>query len=288
MEFKPIKKIFIPFDFSSNSRMAFEYAAAMSERINSRILIHHVCKVPIVSANEYVVTDLQAQIATDVKTEMEQVILDLKKDHPGVMIEKSLSTGLIVDEIINASASSGADMIVMGTRGAHGIGSNVFGSNTASVIGKSSIPVLAVPLEAKYKSFSRVVFATSFLENDFQTLFQLTELLKPFNPEIEVLHVEERGEQSVLDQLMKDFSSQVKMNIPYKHISFKLIEGHNIEHALEEYVESRGVDLLAVASRRKNFFERFTESSMSRKLAFHTRIPLLVFHSFNKTSYPLL
>ena len=99
---------------------------------------------------------------------------------------------------------------------------------------------------------------------------------------------EERWEQPVLEHAMKEFSSQVKTNIPYKHISFKVIEGHNIEYALEEYVESRNVDLLAVASRRKNFFERFTESSMSRKLAFHTRIPLLVFHSFNKTSYPLL
>ena len=150
------------------------------------------------------------------------------------------------------------------------------------------MPVLAVPAEAKYTSIKRVVFATSFLENDFQTLFQLTELLKVFTPEIEVLHVEERGEQPTLDQMMKEFSDQVKTNIPYKQITFKVIEGHNIEHALEEYVESRNIDLMAVASRRKNFFERFTESSMSKKLAFHTRIPLLVFHSFNKTSYPLL
>ena len=179
-------------------------------------------------------------------------------------------------------------MIIMGTRGAHGLGSKIFGSNTADVIVKSSLPVLAIPSEAKYASIKRVVFATSFLENDFQTLFQLTELLKPFNPEIEVLHVEERVEQPVLEHMMKEFSSQVKTNIPYKQITFKVIEGSNIEHALEEYVEAVKVDLMAVASRRKNFFDRFTESRMSKKLAFHSRIPLLVFHSFNKSSYPLL
>lgn len=288
MEWKSVKRLLLPYDFSENSKKATEYALAMAEKINCRIIIQHVFKIPLVVANEYTVSEVNKKFLDESKAELDKVANNLRNQRPEIKIETSFSSGDVVDEILNTASEKGSDMIIMGTQGACGIGENLFGSNTAEVIAKSSIPVLAVPKEAQYKPVKRVVFATSFLENDFQTLFQLTELMKPFNAEIEILHVEEKGEKASLQQHMEEFSQQVSTSILYKNISYKIIQGDNIEHALESYVEAEQVDLLAIASKRRNFFERITEKSLSRKLAFHTRIPLLVFHSYNRTGYPIL
>lgn len=45
--------------------------------------------------------------------------------------------------------------------------------------------------------------------------------------------------------------------------------------------------MLAVATRRRGFFEKLTSKSLTRKLAFHSHLPLLAFHARNVPSTPL-
>jgi nucleotide-binding universal stress UspA family protein len=46
---------------------------------------------------------------------------------------------------------------------------------------------------------------------------------------------------------------------------------------LDSLVNDRKADLLAIATRRRNIFEKLYNPSITRKLAQYTRIPLLAF-----------
>ncbi len=76
----------------------------------------------------------------------------------------------------------------MGTKGASGLRKYVLGSNTASVIEVSHVPVLAVPELGEFKSFKNVVYATD-LRNVQKELKTLIPYLEEFNSTVHLLHV---------------------------------------------------------------------------------------------------
>src|SRR5690606_8305375 len=79
-------------------------------------------------------------------------------------------------------------LIVMGTRGARELRKYVLGTNTASVIEASHVPVLAVPELGEFKSFDNVVYATDLKDVD-RELQILLPYLEKFNSTVHLLHV---------------------------------------------------------------------------------------------------
>lgn len=179
------------------------------------------------------------------------------------------------------------DMIVMGTKGASGITEILIGSNTADVIEKCPCPVLAVSSDAVYKQPAKIVFATNYADNDFQTIYVLAEMFKQFNPEIIILHVEVTGDHKAENRMLDWFKGQVQTNIPYDNFNFQLTKGDNVVNAVHEYVASNNIDLISVSTRKRNFFDKLTSRSDTKKLAYRIDTPLLAFHAQAVSSTPL-
>jgi hypothetical protein len=140
--------------------------------------------------------------------------------------------------------------------------------------------VLAVPEAASLKDIRRILFATNYADNDFQSLFLLTEIFKDWNPEIFVVHAEEGRNERAENRQFEWFKGQVMTSISYDRFAFHLIDGSKSpEHAVSDFASRNDVDLISVSTRRKNLFEKVVSRSVSRKLAYHTHIPLLAFHT---------
>ncbi|HRP54789.1 universal stress protein [Agriterribacter sp.] len=54
------------------------------------------------------------------------------------------------------------------------------------------------------------------------------------------------------------------------------LSGNDFENAIEQYINTNGIKLLAMVTYQRSFFERLFYPSISKKMSYHTKIPLLV------------
>jgi len=278
-KFNPVRRILVPTDFSPNAEHALGYSASIAAALKSKLVLFHTVRVPVVVMNETVVVAKDDELVKDSDSKLAILKSRIISKQPDADIETRTSVGFAVDEILNDGAHGKPDMIIMGTRGAHGLSEMIFGSNTAAVISRSECPVLAVPHDAKTGSINSIVFATNYGENDFHAIFLLTELFKPWHPEIIILHASDGSQPQIETEFFERFEAEVRSLIPYDKYDFKLIEGPSAEDVVSDFATHNSVDLISVSKRKRTLFERLISVSMTRRLAYHAHIPLLVFPS---------
>ncbi len=87
---------------------------------------------------------------------------------------------LVVDEALSLIADYKIDIVVMGTHGASGITELILGSNTASVIEKAPVPVLAIPANAVYTGINNVVYAYDEIKSGLPSFQRLLAICRRY------------------------------------------------------------------------------------------------------------
>src|SRR5205085_5475679 len=98
-----------------------------------------------------------------------------------------------------------------------------------------------------------------------------------FKAQINVLHIS-AGQTLDEKNLLKNFMDKVNSKIPYFNLSFQLLNGDDIEEKIEEYLEQDSCNLLAMSTHERSLMEKLFGKSVTKKMAYHTKIPLMVFH----------
>lgn len=269
-------KFLIPIDFSSDARNASEYAAHLAQASGSALSFLHVIN-PVINDNLMLTEEFE-----NMKKEIQRELLawhQAIQHRYNIPCSGTTVIGKIKEEIIKASQDQAADFIIMGTRGASGIQKLFFGSNAASVIEESERPVLAIPEDVTFTPPKRIVYATDYQNSDLDALRQLTVLAKPFQSAINVVHIireEERSgtELSVIDY----FSDLVKKNIVYPNITCEVYRHDNPMKGIEGFAKKKKADFLVLATQKRTALQRVFDKSITKEIAYHTRIPLLSFH----------
>lgn len=276
-ESKPIRKLLVPTDFSAASTKALQYAALLSKSTGAKIILLHVNELPALMTNEQALATDYTIIEKDIKANLERQKHDLEKEH-GVVVECHTVLGLAIPEIRDEVEREAVDLVIMGTKGAHGWKELFIGSQTSKVVERCKCPVLVLPEKAEIRIPAKIAFATNFNDHEMQALFLLVELMKPFRPEFMAIHVADSHDERLEQQKLEWFRSQVQSSISYDRFSFYELQGSSVEHALENFVNEHKVDLLSSAKRKRHFFDRLTTRSLTTDLAHHLSVPLLVFH----------
>jgi nucleotide-binding universal stress UspA family protein len=275
-----MKKILVPTDFSKNSENALDYAIELAQNEETTIILLHSFYVMYTSPEipmEFIVEQSSA-IQKDADTRLAELSKKTEK-YDKIKCETISMEGFIVDSILTLVKKRKIDLVVMGTKGASGIAEMLIGSNTAKVIVKAICPVIAVPEKAKFEGIDKVAYATNYLSSDITMLKKLVEFTKRFKAKIEIIHIADGECQYAYEEnLLEKFSKKVKHKITYKAISYQLLFGEDVENKLEQYIKKEAINLLALSARKGNLFERIFRGSLTKKLAYHTSIPLIVFH----------
>lgn len=283
----PLRKILVPTDFSITSVRAMNYAASLAQNLNSELVIFNVIDVPIVSSGDMVFVVDYSELEKGAVNELENERLKLLSQYGKLNVSISHATGVAAQEILDKSLKENFDMVVMGSNGISGLAETVFGSVTKNVIANCTCPVLTVPSSAPDTQPKKVVFATNFDEHELQSLFLLVEIVKPFDAEINILHVGEIKDMKHQDQLLTYFRGQVRTNINYEKIRYHLIGGDDTFEAINKFINENKVDWFAIAKRKRNFFDRLTTRSLTNQIHHNAHLPMLVFHTTNKSGTPL-
>jgi nucleotide-binding universal stress UspA family protein len=112
-----------------------------------------------------------------------------------IRVEFEIGEGQAVAEILAAVATTGSDLIVMGTHGRSGFERLVLGSVTEKVLRKASCPVLTVPPRVADELLQppalprRIVCGVDFSQNSMEALSLAMLLTQEADARVTILHV---------------------------------------------------------------------------------------------------
>jgi nucleotide-binding universal stress UspA family protein len=274
-----MKKIIAAVDFSEPSVNAAKYAIQLASDItDSAVTLYYVYETIVAGSDGTPLLidpgarkNVAIMALNNLKKEMEAI--------SKVPVDVVAEEGRLAPCLEKYVKQYEADLIVMGITGSSKIEQLIIGSNTLNVISKDICPVFIIPGSASYKKIDRAVF-TSDLKNVESTtpLRPLKKVLDLLQPELYVVHVTpthtavpeaELEEKKKLDPLLKDYNP---------HFFFVLEE--DFTAAVDKFAEECSADIIITVPRKHTFLSSLFKSSNTKKLAYHSSLPILALHSW--------
>ena len=295
-EAKPEKKerhILVPVDFSVQSEKACKMAVNIAVKLNVKLMFIHCYINPLIHSIPF--SDIYAYDSS-LLARMEYSEENANKDFQAFVKKmaneigqekwKSVSPEFIIksgypeDDILAFAQKQHSQLIVMGSAGKEAP-YGTLGSIAADIMYNATMPVLIVPEDTPEETlgnFSSVLYATNFDEKDFVSLNKLMLLLKPFNIKLKCVHVgQPHGDGWDIARLegMKDV-----LHEKYKNSEFQchLIVGRDILESIEKYIKEEKIEIISLTTHKRSMITRLFNPSLAKRMIFHTKTPLLVFH----------
>ncbi len=279
-----MKNILIPTDFSDNSWNAIKYAVKLYKKTRCSFHLLHVSNV-----NAYLGGELSS-ISSSAMVLENNVIIDAKKslqtlvkkiDSISLNIKHNFIThvedGFLIDAIKDKVEENKIDLIIMGTKGASGIKEAIIGSNTGDVITRVKCPVVVVPEEAIYIRPREIAFPTDYnMSYSSKILDTLLNVARIHESSIRIVHIRKREEKLTEEQetnkgILHDYFKD------HDH-SFDTITCNRLENALQDFTESRNIDMISMVAKNLNFFQQLLFKPTVEDISYHIKLPFLVLH----------
>lgn len=266
-----IKTILFPTDFSDNAENAMTFAIKIAMKTKARLVLLNSYELPY--SDTVMTTSLIDVMRRNSEEQLEDIKGRLAVSHSDLDVTTISSMNNAIRAIRNTASTEKADLIVMGTKGATGLQEVLIGSNTASVLSNSQVPVLAIPENSHYHDVKKIAYACDLhkMENSW-VLEYLSSICKIMEAEIHVLcyNIDEGSncpDRAMIEEGLKD----VKF-IYHSEDSSDLIA------SLENYVDEQDIDMIVMFKRKYGFIERIFHRSMTNQMAYHTKVPLMALH----------
>lgn len=277
-----MKKILFPTDFSDKANNAFIYALKWADKYEAEIVTLHVYELPVLDMSYVDVPIYQAEVYQSLELNSFEnfkdqipVLREIAKVHglEHIPIKNVLLSGDLVSNILQLVASEHINFVVMGTSRVSGFKEMFLGTNTASVMTGSEAYVIGIPDDSCYQPIHKICFTTQYSEEELEGLRKLLPIAKKFDAEIECIYIQNEDNE-VKDVIIADW----KVLFASEKVHFNTVVRDNVEDAILEFIASKDIDLLAVAKHKRGFWDSLFHSSLTKKLAMHIHIPLLVLH----------
>lgn len=276
-----MKKILVPTDFSPNAVRAIDYAVQIAKLNQATIHIIHACDHLYALDMGYVLSkeDYNKKI-TDEAFDKLEIIKKSIEETEKVLVNTQLYSGAVNDTILVAAQEHNAEIIIMGTLGVSGLKDKIFGSKTASLIGNSTVPILAIPLEYDWSLPSKFLLAINHFDEVSEVLYPAFDLAKAFNAEVRLTVFTDEGSVAASDYLEDareiNFAEE-KLRRKYINLVIKTehLYGRHFEESINDYIGTNQIDLLVMTTHKRSFLESIFNRSITRKMSYHSKVPIL-------------
>ena len=274
-----MKTILVPTDFSKTAGNAAEYAAHFAKDVKAKILLLHAYHIPVPVSEAPVIVISQEELQKKNEAHLKKEAAHLKKIS-GVEVTYKAKMGFAVDEIVEEEKN--AALIVMGMQGASKLSEALMGSITTSTLRKTQAPVLVIPENVKYTKPEKIVLACDYdPRTDTHTLDALKALMKTFSSKVYVVNVKQKKESVSVDEAIAGVKLESKLN-DVEHVHY-FPEKEDPVEGINEFVKDKKADMVAIIPHRYNLLERLFHKSISKKMAFHTHVPMLALPDNHKS-----
>jgi len=277
-----MKKILVPTDFSGNANKALDYAIELAALSKAEVMILYASQVNDSSIAFPINMEYVPYVGNGEEVNRKlSVLKEQKSGNSEVNISTHLYAGFILESILKASDDLGADLVVMGTLGDSGAMEKLFGSVTAAVIGKTKIPVLVIPLMAEWSLPKKILFAINDFDEDPGRIDMLIRIADLFNAEIEIAVFIDEDTADAAEYMEKArgisfYEDKINDHFGSHKIKATRLYGSKLQDSLDDYIKSQQADILAMVTHKRNLLEQIFTLSITKKISYHTDIPLLV------------
>jgi nucleotide-binding universal stress UspA family protein len=270
-----MKQILCPVDFSETSLNALEYAVSIAEKHRADLSLVYVFTEDYY--NEQLtegVKDYQ-EYEEEFKSRLEVIAEEIKSKK--FSCTAHVLSGNFLKSIENFIPLKSIDFVVVGTKGLGDVFDKIVGSNTIKLIDNLDIPILVVPKKASFEGLKKVVFATSYRDEDKIALRKLSEFSAPFESAITVLHLSKR-DNLIEEVLLSNFKEELKALIDCDNISFDTkTYSENLVLGIDKYMSEEQSNVLAILMEKRNLVDRLFHKSVTKELSYMMDYPILIY-----------
>ncbi len=260
-----MKDFIIPVDFSETSLNAVRYAADMlGGKKDSHVILYNMFKHEDDSATA-------GSYLESLKAELQQKGVD------NVELVKELGSDLI-DNLGRLAYQKAAEMIIMGITEKEEWRQLLLGSNTVRMAEQSVCPVMIVPQHARFNGINNIALTSDFKNVDDTTpVLAINTILELFNSSLHIVNVDNEHYVSLTDEYLAE---RAKMQMLFSQFNpeFYFIGINDFYEAIEEFVKSKNIDMIIVMPKNHRFINSIFSTSHTKKLAFHSSVPILAAH----------
>ena len=265
-----IKTILFPTEFSIRSKKALQQAISFVKDSAMELVIYHVYHRPGAD-------DEKSRSLEEKEKSVEHAVNNLKRAYPELAevdhtFEKEL--GISTDNIIAMAKKVNANMIIMATKGAKGFG-ELWGSKTASIVESVDIPVLVIPDNARLQNNGRIALAYDYRieinKSILETFVATAERLKA-NVDVVSINLDEHSLDEEKVRVRHQLQKQLE-NIPH---TFSYTHHANVEEGIMQYCHYNNIGMICIIPKSYGFLQELFHESLTKKMVFHSDIPLLV------------
>ena len=277
-----MKTILVPTDFSEVATNAAKYAISFANDVNAKkIILYNAYQPPPILPEAAVPAMPIMEVSTmkDISDKgMREFQRKLQEECP-TEIQLDIMTGfsILLSDINEVCENADVDLIVMGITGTSRIEEILIGSTALSVVKQTTVPVIIVPGEAKFSSVKNVMLASDFKKVVETTpINSLRKILDATKARLQVVNVYENSnemseektlQQALLNQLLEEYNPE-----------FHFENSEDFIAGINHFVEANNIDLIIAIPRKHKLFEGLFKERHTKKLAFHSHVPLMYIH----------
>ncbi|CAD0006432.1 MULTISPECIES: universal stress protein [Flavobacterium] len=275
-----MKKILFPTDFSEAATNAFVHALEFAKVVNAELILLHTFEIPVYDSQFF------PENYAAIYSSIELAKFDLFKDEipklraiaaernlNEIVIKHRLMDGDLLYNLKNAVKEDQIDFVIMGTNGVSDWTTFFLGSNTSSVISGVEVPVLCVPIDAKFKKIKVIGFTTRYREKDKKELRKVLKIAKKTDAKVRSLYVK-TSDSDVSQQTIKEW----EVEFADENVEFLVLPSDDVKETILDFILFKDIDVLTTITHKRSFFEGFFSSGFAKKITKEVSIPVLVMH----------
>lgn len=264
-------------NFSGTATNAVTYAAGLAKRTGSKLILFNSFTLSIHSSNYRISAEGMQKELESAAYRLEVLGKDLAKLFD-IEVECFCNYSFLEDQLKHIIEQSKAALVVMGMA-ERTFEQELLGNTTTSVIKNLNIPVLAVPLNARFKDTKKILFASDTLSlssvEKYRWFMQLAEILKV---EVEFFSVDEKVEHLIEEQgKINRNDTEAFQNVKFV---YKSIRSNSVVNAIKQEIKNYEADILVMVPQKYGFWDSLVHISKTRIMAAGLDIPLLSLPNF--------
>ncbi len=260
-----MKTVIIPIDFSETSLNAARYTAEMlSGKADASIILYNMYK-----------HDDEAETAKTYLESIRKELLEKGDKNIECILEKGKD---LIDCLERLAYQKTATLIVMGITGKTSLKQKIIGSHTLKIATCDVCPVLIVPAQAKFNGVNNVALASDFKDVEEVTpVTYIKRVLDFFKPNLHIVNVNSEIHVTLNEELVKERNWLEEQFNEYNP-EFYFITTFDFLDTIEQFIQDKNIDIVINVPRNHSFFDRIFKPNSTKKLAFHSNIPVLAAH----------
>ncbi|HEY7161715.1 MAG TPA: universal stress protein, partial [Acidobacteriota bacterium] len=183
-----------------------------------------------------------------------------------------------IDALERFSRHNEVDLIIMGITGSTRLEQIFMGSNTLKIVERNTCPVMIVPPLAQFKGIQDVMLTSDFKDVERTTPAKpLQRVLELFKANLHVVNVDDEHYVELTDEYKAE-RSKLENILTGQNPQFYFIRLYDFVDAVNQFVEDKEIDLIITIPRKHSFLGKMFRPSYTKKLAYHSHVPIIAIH----------